>query len=185
VYARSPRSVKARPRENAHGVLGDARIGAHGNVAAVLDTGRMAMNIARVLATKGRNVVTIEPEQSIRRALALLCDHNIGALVVIDGGGLPIGIISERDIVREATRDEQIFSRAVAAIMTREVVLGVPEDELISVSHTMTERRIRHLPVVERGRLVGIVSIGDVVKAQRDQYQGEVETLQTQLLAQG
>jgi CBS domain-containing protein len=151
---------------------------------AEFDTGRTAMNIARVLATKGRTVVTIQPEQSIRRALSLLSDHNIGALVVVDGGGVPIGIISERDIVREATRDEQIFSRAVDAIMTREVVLGVPEDELISVSHTMTERRIRHLPVVERGRLVGIVSIGDVVKAQRDQYQGEVETLQTQLLAE-
>ncbi len=143
------------------------------------------MNIARVLATKGRNVITIEPEQSIRRALALLVEHKIGALVVVDLAGGPIGILSERDIVREATRDEQIFSRAVSAIMTREVIIGVPGDDLMAVSHTMTEKRIRHLPVVERGQLVGIVSIGDVVKAQRDQYQGEVETLQNQLLEQG
>jgi len=66
--------------------------------------------------------------------------------------------------------------------MTRNVVIGVPEDDLVSVGHTMTERRIRHLPVMASGSLVGIISIGDIVKAQRDQYQGEVETLQTQLL---
>jgi CBS domain-containing protein len=64
------------------------------------------------------------------------------------------------------------------------VIIGVPHDDLASVGHTMTERRIRHLPVMERGELVGIVSIGDVVKAQRDQYQGEVETLQSQLLGE-
>jgi CBS domain-containing protein len=65
--------------------------------------------------------------------------------------------------------------------MTRDVVVGVPEDDLKTVGHTMTERRIRHLPVVEQGRLVGIVSIGDVVKALRDEYEGEVATLQMQI----
>jgi CBS domain-containing protein len=143
-----------------------------------------AMNIATVLATKGSKVVTMEPDQSVRRALTLLAQHNIGAVVVIDGGGRPIGIVSERDIVREAARDEQIFARAISSIMTREVIVGVPHDDVAAVGNTMTERRIRHLPVVERGQLVGIVSIGDVVKAQRDQYQGQVETLQTQLLAE-
>jgi CBS domain-containing protein len=142
------------------------------------------MNIASVLATKGSKVVTMEPQQSVRRALTLLAQHNIGAVVIVDDGGRPIGIVSERDIVREAARDEQIFARAVSSIMTREVSVGVPHDDLVAVGNTMTERRIRHVPVVEKGGLVGIVSIGDVVKAQRDQYQGEVETLQTQLLRQ-
>jgi len=68
-------------------------------------------------------------------------------------------------------------------VMTRDVLTVVPQDDLMSVAHTMTEMRMRHLPVVDQGRLVGIVSIGDVVKAQRDHYYGEVETLQTQLLA--
>ena len=140
------------------------------------------MNIATVLARKGIMVVTIDPGRTIRQALALLAQHNIGVLVVVDGTGGPIGILSERDIVRALARTETILGEAVASIMTREVIIGVPQDDLVVVGTTMTERHIRHLPIVEGGRLVGIVSIGDVMKAQRDQYQGEVDTLQIQLL---
>ena len=141
------------------------------------------MSIAHLLAGKGRGVVTIQPEDSIRQALGLLAQHNIGALIVVDSRQQPVGILSERDIVREAARNEGVFAQAVSALMTRDVVIGGPQDDLHSVAHTMIERRIRHLPVMDRGTLVGIVSIGDVVKAQRDQYHGEVETMQTQLLA--
>jgi CBS domain-containing protein len=141
------------------------------------------MTIAALLARKGPRVVTIRPEQTIREALALLAEHNIGALVVVDGPETPVGIVSERDIVRRLARDEHLFDQAISGIMTRDLVIGVPQDDLAAVGHTMTERRIRHLPVSDdRGRLVGIVSIGDVVKAQRDQYQGEVDTLQFQLM---
>jgi CBS domain-containing protein len=139
------------------------------------------MNVASILGRKGGKVITCRPEQSIRQALALLAEHNIGALVVVDALGVPAGIVSERDIVREAARDERLFARTVGEIMTRDVVLGVPEDDLRAVRDTMTERRIRHLPVVADGRLVGIVSIGDIVKAERDQYLGEVDTLQMQV----
>jgi CBS domain-containing protein len=141
------------------------------------------MTIAALLARKGPRVVTIRPEQTIREALALLAEHNIGALVVVDGPETPVGIVSERDIVRRLAHDEHVFDQAISGIMTRDLVIGVPQDDLAAVGHTMTERRIRHLPVSDdRGRLVGIVSIGDVVKAQRDQYQGEVDTLQFQLM---
>jgi CBS domain-containing protein len=68
--------------------------------------------------------------------------------------------------------------------MIRDMIIGVPEDDLESVAHTMTEKRVRHIPVVEDGRLIGIVSIGDIVKAQRDQYRGELYTLQTLMLEQ-
>jgi CBS domain-containing protein len=139
------------------------------------------MNIASLLATKGPTVITIRPEQTIRDALLQLASHNIGALVVVDEAIRPVGIISERDIVRAAGRDESVFGVTVSTIMTRQVIIGQPSDDLLAVGNTMTERRIRHLPVVDAGRLVGIVSIGDVVKAQRDQYQGEVDTLQNQL----
>jgi CBS domain-containing protein len=143
------------------------------------------MNIANVLAQKGVKVVTIPPQHTIRQALALLAEHNIGALVVVDEGQRPVGILSERDVVRAASRaEQQVFTRTVAELMTRNVIVGVPEDDLKSVGYTMTERRIRHLPVVEKGRLVGIVSIGDIVKAQRDQYEGLVDTLQTQIAEQ-
>ncbi len=140
------------------------------------------MNIANILARKGSMAVTVRPEQSIREALALLERHNIGALIAVQGES-PVGILSERDIVREAARNERFFALTVADLMTRAVITGQPHDDLLTVAHTMTERRIRHLPVVDKERLVGMVSIGDVVKAQRDHYQGEVDTLQTQLLA--
>ena len=139
------------------------------------------MNIASILARKGGRVVTCRPDQSIRQALGLLAEHNIGALVVVDATGAPAGILSERDVVREATRDERLFARSIGEIMTRDVIVGVPEDDLRAVRLTMTERRIRHVPVVVEGRLIGIVSIGDVVKAELDQYLGEVDTLQMQV----
>lgn len=141
------------------------------------------MNIASLLASKGSKVITIQPEQTVRQAVGLLTEHNIGALVVVDRTRQPVGILSERDIVRAAARSELVLAEPVAALMTKDVVLGLPHDDLASVGHTMTERRIRHLPVMDGGQLIGIVSIGDVVKAQRDQYQGEVETLQTQILS--
>jgi CBS domain-containing protein len=141
----------------------------------------MTIAIASLLAKKGGSVVTVEPEQTVRQALGVLAQHNIGALVVVDGEARPIGILSERDVVRAAARDEAVFGRTVGDLMTRNVIVGVPQDDLESVGRTMTERRIRHLPVVEQGRLVGIISIGDVVKAQRDLYQGEVETMQLEL----
>jgi CBS domain-containing protein len=142
------------------------------------------MNIANLLATKGSLVVTTRPEQTIREALSLLARHNIGALVVVDESAVPVGIVSERDIVREAARSEQLFTQRVQDIMTSDLVLGTPQDDLLAVADTMTKRRIRHLPIVDKGLLVGIVSIGDVVKAQRDSYRGEVDTLQIQLLGE-
>jgi CBS domain-containing protein len=143
------------------------------------------MNIASLLAIKGNAVITIQSSETVKGAIALLAEHNIGALVVVDRDATPVGIVSERDIVRAAARGEAeaVFSIAIGSIMTKQVVIGLPQDDLSSVGHTMTERRIRHLPVMESGRLVGMVSLGDIVKAQRDTYEGELETLQTQLMA--
>jgi len=140
------------------------------------------MDIASILATKGDKAHTVRPEQSIRDALGLLARHNVGALIVVDDASRPVGILSERDVVREAAQNERVFGMKVAEIMTRDVITGSPHDDLMTVAHTMTEKRIRHLPVVDKGRLVGIVSIGDIVKTQRDQYAGELDTLQSQLL---
>lgn len=142
------------------------------------------MKVRRLLATKSGSVVTVHPDTPIRDVVALLARHNIGALVVVaPGEETPVGIISERDIIRRAAENEDVFSEAVQDIMTREVITGMPQDDVYSVMHTMTERRFRHLPVVDQGRLVGIISIGDVLKAQRDEYRGEIDTLETQILA--
>jgi CBS domain-containing protein len=136
------------------------------------------MNIQSILAKKGTHVVTIDSRRTIREALATLVQYNIGALVVLNETGQPVGILSERDIVRAAAINEALFTLTVSALKSREIIIGVPDDDLQVVAHTMTEKRIRHIPVMDQGQLVGIVSIGDVVKAQRDQYQGELYTLQ-------
>ena len=141
------------------------------------------MKVNSILSTKGREVITIHPQQTIRAAVELLSRHKIGALVVVEAEDRLVGIISERDVIRRAAVDENVFSLPVAEVMTRKVITGVPQDDLFSVAHTMTERRFRHLPIIDNDRLVGIISIGDVLKAQRDQYRGEIDTLETQILA--
>src|ERR1041384_5578232 len=127
------------------------------------------MTIATILARKGVKVVTIRPEQTLREALAMLAQHSIGALLVIDTAGALIGILSERDIVREAVKNEQFFDLPVSAIMTKNVISGQPNDDLNAAAVTMTNRRFRHLPVLDAGKIVGVVSLGDIVKAQRDE----------------
>jgi CBS domain-containing protein len=142
------------------------------------------MNIKSILATKGTNVITTGPDQTIRDALTTLAQHNFGALVVVDEANKPVGIISERDIVRLAAKDDGFFSARVSDVMTKNVITGVGQDELKAVANTMTERRIRHLPIVDdNGVLIGIVSIGDIVKAERNHFEGQADTLRTQILA--
>ena len=142
------------------------------------------MDLRSILATKSRQIITIKPEQTLAEALKVLKQHNIGALVVLGAEGEVAGIISERDIVRVAADNRDFFGLKVEQVMTRDVVLGIPEDDVIHVAHVMTERRFRHLPVVDADeRVIGIVSIGDVLKSQRDKFMGEIDTLETQILA--
>ena len=141
------------------------------------------MKVRNILTTKGTNVITVRPEQSLQEAARLLAEYNIGALVALNETGQVVGIISERDIIRKSARQSDAFSRPVGEVMTKDVITGLTNDDLVSVMHTMTEKRFRHLPIVEQGELVGIISIGDIVKCQRDQYKGELDTLQTQIIA--
>ena len=137
------------------------------------------MQISNILAKKGGTVVTLKPNQTIREAIALLVNHRIGALLVVDEAGKVAGLISERDIIRAAAQNETLFGEPVSSIMTTNVIFARPGDDLKAVEKTMTERRFRHLPIMDHGELVGIVSIGDVVKAALDTYEGEIETLHT------
>jgi CBS domain-containing protein len=139
------------------------------------------MQISTILATKGSTVFTVKPDQSVRDAVALLVDKRIGAVVVVDETGRPVGIVSERDVVRELAKNENVLNEPVSRVMTIDVIIARPGDDTKAVSKTMTVKRFRHLPVMDHGELVGIVSIGDVVKAQLDEYEGEIETLQTRV----
>lgn len=140
------------------------------------------MKVESVIAAKGPKVVTIHASASIGEASELLSQENIGALVVLDGGPMPIGILSERDIVRGLAHGETVLGHSVSDHMTHNVLCGSPGDDVDAVLETMVQRRFRHLPIADHGELVGIVTIGDLVKAKLREYQGDVDTLQTQLM---
>lgn len=131
------------------------------------------MRISEVLRVKGTQVVTVTPDIRVRRLLAVLAEHRIGAVVVSGDGVCVDGIVSERDIVRAfATRGAAVMSEAITKIYTAEVRTVTPETSLEDVMRMMTEHRVRHAPVVADGGLRGIVSLGDVVKNRI----GELET---------
>ncbi|MCK6212585.1 CBS domain-containing protein [Georgenia sp. EYE_87] len=136
------------------------------------------MRISDVLRRKGDDVVTIRRDATVAELLDLLTEHRIGAVVVSDGEGRVDGIVSERDVVLHLRRAAAPpLEEKVGAIMTTEVTTCTPEDDIESLARTMTERRVRHLPVVVDGRLAGIVSIGDIVKQRLDELQDERDQL--------
>ncbi len=137
------------------------------------------MKVQDILQKKSSDIFTVHPHQTLNEASQILATHNIGSLVVVNEQQHLIGILSERDIVRQlAQHGEATGSMTIGEVMTTEVVIAVPDDDVAYLSSTMTNNRIRHLPVLQDGKLVGIVSIGDVVKAQLDFYEGESHYLQ-------
>lgn len=141
------------------------------------------MKISDILRYKGSSVVTVTPSESVRAVIRVLAEHNIGALVVADGDRVA-GIISERDIVRRLDeRGEGILDLPASELMTATVVTCRRDDDLNRVASDMTELRVRHMPVLDDGRLTGIVSIGDVVAGrirQLEQDRGQLEQYITQ-----
>ena len=135
------------------------------------------MKINDVLRGKGNQVVTISPEATVTELLALLAEHNVGALVVSADGSAVSGIVSERDVVRLFNRTPDAGDVRVSAIMTAEVHTCTPDDLIDDLMRLMTDRRFRHVPVVVDGALTGIVSIGDVVKTRIGELEFEREQL--------
>ena len=132
------------------------------------------MRISDVLRVKGAQVVTVTPDTTVERLVAVLAEHQIGAVVVSGDGTSVDGIVSERDIVRAlAEHGAAVLSEQVTAIYTADVHTVTPKTELEEVARMMTERRVRHAPVVADGGLRGIVSIGDVVKSRIDELETE------------
>ncbi|MGH3732488.1 MAG: CBS domain-containing protein [Acidimicrobiales bacterium] len=130
------------------------------------------MKVSNLLATKGHEVSTISQERSVTDAIALLKERGIGALVVTGKRAPLTGILSERDVVRAlAVSGEKALNLKVSQLMSRDVVTCEASTELNELMTTMTERRIRHVPVVEDGHLIGLVSIGDIVKARLDELE--------------
>ncbi|MBJ8344262.1 CBS domain-containing protein [Antrihabitans sp. YC2-6] len=138
------------------------------------------MRISDVLRVKGAAVATVEPTATVAELIAALADHNVGALVVLDGQRV-IGIVSERDVVRKLHADgEALMHSRVSEIMTKDVYTCAPDDTVDSLAEAMTQRRVRHMPVVDPdGSLAGIVSIGDVVKSRISQLESDREQLES------
>lgn len=135
------------------------------------------MNISEILSRKGTSVVTTSPDATVGDVVALLAEHRIGAVPVVAGAHVT-GIVSERDVVRQlAASGSDVLTMSVSELMTVDLVTASPSDSLDATASLMTDRRIRHLPVLSDGELAGIVTIGDVVAARLR----ELETTREQL----
>ena len=136
------------------------------------------MLVSQILKTKGDLVFTVSPQETIGAAAAQLLERRVGAVVVLDPGDSVIGILSERDVVRViAERGESGLQTPVEQCMTREVLFADPAETADLLLARMTDRRVRHLPVCQAGRLVGIVSIGDLVKVKIAETEAEARDL--------
>lgn len=136
------------------------------------------MRIASILREKGSDVATIRPDATVIDASRELADHGVGALLVCETDGRLSGIISERDLARSlAIHGEAALAKRVADLMTHQVTTCTPDDTVDELMAVMTERRVRHLPVLDEGRLAGIISIGDVVKHRVGELEQENVTL--------
>jgi CBS domain-containing protein len=136
------------------------------------------MKISDVIRDKqSAEVVTIPPDASVRDLLALLAEHNIGAVIVSSGDKKVDGIVSERDVVRRLNDTEDVLDNPVSQIMTAVVQTCEPGHDVDALMAQMTEHRIRHVPVVDGGELVGVISIGDVVKSRINRLEFERDQL--------
>lgn len=143
------------------------------------------MSVAAILKNKSGSIVAAKPKDSVAAVAKLLGTHGIGAVLVLDDGGGIAGILSERDIVRGlAQQGAALLDKEADTIMTRNVMVCSSKDTVQDVMHLMTKRRIRHLPVVDAGKLAGMISIGDVVKHHIAATEMEAEALR-QYIATG
>lgn len=136
------------------------------------------MQVENILQSKGHAVQTVAVDSPVSEAVATLNAHRIGAVVVVDARGAVVGILSERDIVRRLTGDpSKLLASPVSSIMTSRVISTSSSASVSDLMELMTRHRIRHLPVIEEGELVGIVSIGDVVKRKIEEAEFEASAL--------
>ncbi len=145
------------------------------------------MKIREVLNGKANAIIcTVQPTATVREAVAELCRNGIASLLVVGEGGEPVGIITERDVLRTVNRDPKGFAdRLVSEVMTKDLICGLPDDDVQYVMQVMTQNRIRHLPIVENQRLIGVVSIGDMIKSQLQAIRVENHMLQDYLHLRG
>lgn len=132
------------------------------------------MTIQDILAAKGNRIITISPHHTLHLALCTMIENKIGALPVEDTDGTLLGIITERDLMREVYKNTQLHQKLVKETMTRKPIIATPDQDIEYVMAEMTQGRFRHMPVLREGELIGIISIGDIVKSKLNHVQEEV-----------
>jgi CBS domain-containing protein/ribosome-associated toxin RatA of RatAB toxin-antitoxin module len=132
-----------------------------------------------ILEKKGTDIISVNPDMTVYEANKLLAERRIGSAVVLDPAGELVGVFSERDVVTGLSKfGEDVLNEPITKVMTQNVIVGHPNDTLQELMSCMTDRRIRHIPIIDQGKLTGIVSIGDVVKARMDELENERAAMQ-------
>ena len=125
------------------------------------------MKVKDILTEKGISVISVHENKTVFEAMETFASHKVGSLLVLNDDNDPVGIIGARDVLMETLRDcDEIRTTKVNEIMTRDIIVGTPEDDIEQVQAIMTKNRIRHSPIIENNQIAGLISIGDVVKAQ-------------------
>lgn len=144
------------------------------------------MSVAHILNSKGRTVISASPADTVQAAAKTLAEKRIGAVLVVGGDGRIAGIVSERDVVRAlAQHGGQALDLKLSDIMTKQVHTCGPSDSEAELMGLMTGRRVRHLPVLEHGKLIGMISIGDVVKYRIEAIEREADEMKTYIASAG
>jgi len=138
------------------------------------------MLVKELLASKNRNLITIEPEKSVLDAMKLLIQHGITCLMVLGEKGELAGIVSDKDIYRAVAENHKTFDQLVVSdIWTKDLIIGLKEDDLDYIAGLMTNNKIRHIPIVDGVKLIGFISPGDIIKAQHEDIKTENRYLKT------
>lgn len=142
------------------------------------------MKVREILRDKGPMVYSIAPDYPVREAIATLAQNNIGSVLVVEEG-MPVGILTERDVLRLCHKDSATYLDAVVGdVMTRDIIIGALEDDVDQLLCVVTEKRIRHIPILHEGRVAGLVSIGDLVKSQLHAQGTEIRYLRDYISGQ-
>jgi CBS domain-containing protein len=144
----------------------------------------MAMAVAQILKSKGRDIVSLPPQRTIAEAAKMMAERRIGAVMITAPDGSLAGILSERDVVRAlAVKGAEALDHALSLHMTTKVTTGTENDSIQAIMELMTIGKFRHLPIVEAGKLVGIISIGDVVKHRLAEIEAEAQAMREYITA--
>jgi len=141
------------------------------------------MLVKELLESKGSKVITAAEDSTVHQAVATMVENKVGSALVIDDEGNPVGIVTERDILRQVADNYSLIKEMVIRdVMSKDLIIATPDEDVNAVCQIMTDKRLRHIPVIDKGELIGIISIGDVVKASLKDSQFEIHYMRDYIM---